>query len=136
MLSEGLMMIRNGGLNMGKNIISPQRLINVTVNEGCIEAVAVRGPFYVTTCGPGGPVMNEFVSPEYDSFTLLGEDYYVDVLHNLLTDRITMSVEKWNGTKWMGITPGGWETIDNFSRRLFFYPEPLKIRCYFIGSKS
>ena len=85
-------------------------------------------------------VMNEFVSPEYTSFTLLGADYYVDVVHGLDTDRIIQGVEIYRETspsvwEWKDASVA-WVWISDNTRRLLFYPEPVKSRCYMIGSKT
>lgn len=122
--------------------ISYQDLIQVTIADGCPQAVQVQdGPIYLNTYGLGGPVINEFVSPEYDTFLPVDEDFYVDVLHNLNSDRITFSTEKYKEISpgvwdWVGTNPGSWKKINSNTRRFFFYPEPVKVRFYLIGGKT
>lgn len=121
--------------------ISIQEFTQVTINDDEVSVQAQEGPVYLNTYGPGGPVMNEFVSPEYDSFNSFDGFFYVDALHNLTTDRIVMNVEEYLEVsagvwEWKRIEPADYKWISDNTRRLYFYPEPVKIRCYFIGGKS
>ncbi len=70
-----------------------------------------------------------------------GNDYYIDVEHDLDTEQIIMSVEKEKSAGvWSGTNPGKYGKVDeptkNNVRRLYFASNPsVNYRVYFIGVK-